>query len=287
MKERTWKDFKPDYESLLDFIDVFYSATLGVGLVLIGLIFDHHFDYGGLDWAPLILLSFSILYLVGDYVDSRLFTAQYPYEGLARFFIDLGIGLIFFGSFISAYHSSPYFLLAMATAFLLGGVWCVCLQCGVADAKPLYYPVPVSSAHFFASGVFVWLWWEHHSQRRLFVPDALKAISWYAIWATFYVAAEIILNIPPKEADLLPNFPIGRIARRLKFVAIVRKRLVARSLPIIAASLKWLSTKTNEFTARLNEGTSPSAPSAPPAPLVRLDPSVLDEEPTTEPRKGD
>lgn len=288
MEKRMWAEFTPQYKSLLDFIDIFYSATLGVGLVLIGLIFDHHFDFGGLDWAPLLLLSFSILYLVGDYVDSRLFTAEYPYEGLSRFFIDLGIGLVFFASFISAYHSSPHFLLAMALSFLLGGVWCVCLQCGVARAKPLYYPVPVSSAHFVASGVFAWFWWEHHLQRKLFVPDALNAIMWYAIWAAFYVVAEIILGIPTKEADLLPNFPIGRIARRLKFVVLVRERLVARFLPIIAAFLNWLSTKMNDLTARLNKGTSASAPARPTSPLIRLDPTVLDEkERTAEPRKGD
>src|SRR6185437_13518078 len=225
MTERQWSDLKPDYQSLLSFIDVFYSAMLGVGLILVGLILDHHFDSGGLDWAPLILLAFAILYLVGDYVDARLFTAEYHYEGLSRFFIDLLIGFVFFACFVTGYHASPYFLLAMGAAFFLGGLWCICLQWGVSKVKPLRFPISVAAGHFTAAAIFVRLWTYHKWQHKLYVPDALKAIGFYSAWAVCYVGAEVLLNIPSHEADLLPNFPLGRIARWLTFLKNARRRL--------------------------------------------------------------
>jgi hypothetical protein len=255
-KARIWEDYVPDYASLLSFVDIFYSATLGVGLVLVGLIFDHHFDQGGLDWAPLILLAFSILYLIGDYVDSRLFTARYSYKGLSRFFIDLSIGLVFFASFITAYHSSPVFFLAMAAAFLLGALWCICLQFGVADAKPLRFPTTVTGGHLFAGVFFIWLWKQHRFQHKLFVPDTLKAVLWYGGWAICYVAAEVVLNIPPKEADLLPNFPVGRIVRRLQFIHTARQRLMKKCIPIIGGVLDWVNKEWSEFSKNNSAETS-------------------------------
>lgn len=250
MKEREWADFQAKYESLLSFIDVFYSAMLGVGLILLGLILDHYFDAGGLDWAPLILLAFAILYLVGDYIDSRLFTEEYPYKGLTRFIIDLLIGFVFFCAFVTGYHASPYFLLTMAVAFFLGGVWCVCLQWGVARVKPLRFWFPVAAGHVTAAVIFAHLWSQHRWQHKLYVPDALKAVEFYFAWAICYVGAEVMLNMPSKEADLLPNFPVGRIARNLKFIKAARQRLFDSGILIIGACLHKINSWTEDAAIR-------------------------------------
>lgn len=249
----TWSDFTPRYSSLLAFIDVLYSAILSVGLVLIGLLFDHHFDHGGFDWAPFILLVFSNLYLVGDYVDARLFTARYEYKSLRRFWVDLIIGVVFFASFVTGYHSSPLFLPAMAGAFFLGGIWCFYLQRDAEDKRPLKFVSVVILGHLVPAIILFLLWRQHRYEHRLTIRDTMVAVGWYLIWSSAYVLAEIILNIPPKEADLLPQFPLGRIVRNARFIRTIRNKLVDSSINTVGRILHGAAERWDRITKRRDD----------------------------------
>lgn len=249
---RTWGDFAPKYESLLAFIDVFYSAMLGFGLVLIGLVFDHHFNQGGFDWAAFTLLAFANLYLVGDYVDARLFTQQYRYESLKRFWIDLLIGATFFGMFITGYHASPYFLATMALAMILGGIWSGLLQRESLYVKPLKFPRVIAFAHVTAGLILisygVFLIYKHHNWvQKLTAREAWQAVGCYGAWSLSFIAAEWLLNIPSKEADLFPNFPIGRMIRNKRIMISTRTRIVLWGYRRIAVGLRGIRLRSESL----------------------------------------
>lgn len=241
--KRQWSDFNPKYESLLSFIDVFYSAMLGFGLVLIGLIFDHHFDRGGFDWAAFTLLVFANLYLVGDYIDARLFTQEYRYESLKRFLVDLLIGAMFFGMFITGYHASPYFLVVMGVALALGGLWCGLLQHEAPRVKPLKFPWVIGFAHVVAGLILIgygFLRIHHYWSQKLTVGEAWEAVGCYAAWSLSFIAAEWLLNIPSKEADLFPTFPIGRMIRNKRIMISTQNKIVVWGYRRIAVSLRGI-----------------------------------------------
>jgi hypothetical protein len=259
-KNREWRDFNPEYPSLLGFIDVFYSALLGFGLVMIGLIFDHYFDKHGFDWVAFILLLFAINYLVGDYVDSRLFSHEYKYQSLKRFWVDLFIGAGFFGAFVTGYHGSPYFLVVMGSAFLLGGVWCAMLHFEVPEVRPLRLPWAITFTHIFAGIILIGYWWclrfyqHQYWSQKLTVADALWIVGFYVIWSAVCVGGEWVLNIPSKEADLFPHFPFGRLVRNSP-VRAARRRIVVWGYRRGAQVLHRLSTSVQSLEKRWRRKT--------------------------------
>jgi hypothetical protein len=162
---------------------------------------------------------------------------------LKRFWIDLLIGTTFFGMFITGYHASPYFLVVMALAMILGGVWSGLLQHEVPHVKPLKFPRVIAFAHVVAGLILISYGflrvYRHHSWvQKLTVSEAWQAVGCYAAWSLSFIAAEWLLNIPSKEADLFPNFPIGRMIRNKRVMISTRSKIVVWGYRRIAVVLR-------------------------------------------------
>ena len=269
-----WKKLKPRYQALISFIDVAYGAILGYGF------YELAYAYKKQNFLVVFLLSFAILYLIGDYVDSRLFTEQYQYQTGTRFFYDLGIGVAFLAVFISATEQSIVFVLLMALVFLLGGKWCLILGREFAVVRPLKCPKVVAQGHLFAAVLFAGRWYRIRHHQHITNKDAGVLFLFYLVWAFTFVLVETFIGVPAAEADLFPNFPIGRFMRKWFWLrkqgAIVRRRVLPRLADHIAswiddfslhvrALAEWLArlsallrarrTKTNDAKINCNDGT--------------------------------
>jgi hypothetical protein len=230
---REWIDFVPRYEVLLTFIDVLYSAVLGYGLFLAGEVLREYFQSHHFDWAKFGLLGFSIFYLIGDYVDSRIFTAQYPYTCLRRFFIDVTIAIVFFVSFVAANVSSPLFLIVIASAFLLGSYWCWALDFEVKGVQPLKYAPVLIASHALTASLYLRFWWNRRHEYQMAARDAGWVWILYLSWALAYFLIEVFILMPSKEADLFPNFPLGRLLRDRRTTMKVRNAVVRAVRPAV------------------------------------------------------
>src|ERR1051326_6361752 len=204
---RPWRRLRPNYRTLTPFVDVLYSALLGYGFYEIAEALKRG------QFLPVALLSFSILYLIGDYTDARLFSEEYPYKSAARFFYDLGIGVVLFNAFIAATQKSIIYILLMALAFALGGKWCLILDKEYQGKRPLKWPKVVAQSHLYAAVLFLGAWYRIRNQHAMTWLDFFVIAASYLSWAFLVSLAEVMLGIAPSEADLFPNFPIGRILR--------------------------------------------------------------------------
>jgi hypothetical protein len=86
----------------------------------------------------------------------------------------------------------------------------------------------------------------HHWGEKLTVTEALWTVGCYVSWSVFYVAAEWVLNIPSKEADLFPHFPFGRLVRNTP-VRAARTRMVIWVYRKVAVGLHKLSASTQHL----------------------------------------
>jgi hypothetical protein len=201
-----------EYQRLLPFIDVMYSAVLSYGLYLFSEKLKPLFEGKPIDWSPLALLCFIMLYLVGDYIDARIYTDKFPYLHLSRFLIDLLISFAFFLAFVAGWASSPYALLCLAFVSLMGGIWVFFTYIEHFRKRPIRFLRLLIASHVAFAGVLV----GHFYVTRSGPMTGHYVWTLWRDWGIiggFYVFLEIVNNIPALEADLFPAFPIGRISR--------------------------------------------------------------------------
>lgn len=205
------------FSELMPVIDVVYGAVLSYGFYLIADNLRPLITGQKVPWPAVLLLAFTTNYLVGDYVEARLYTKACPYKGRARFSVDLIIPIGFFVSYIVAAAQSVGFLVAMAVIFALGGVWGILLDREYTGEVLCQYPRTICGTHFAAAILFASAAVEFHweGRRELTVPLVLAIWVGYFLWCAAVVAAKEFLDIPRLEADLLPIFPVDVFSRRV------------------------------------------------------------------------
>ncbi len=114
----------------------------------------------------------------------------------------------------------------------------------------LKWPRISISAHLVAAIIFAGLWVHFRRIPELTLRHALAAPIYYFGWALPCVLLEVIIGIPPREADLFPNFPLGRLLRSCGVTQQLRNGLLTVAKPVVGGTLHWLS----DFLAKASRG---------------------------------
>jgi hypothetical protein len=211
---RTIRDSDVEFREIVPFVDVIYGAVLSYGFFLLADSLRPLLEGSKLKWPPFLLLLFTTNYLVGDYVEARLYTHLCPYTGRFRLSVDLLVPVVLFATYMAASLASAGFLLGMASVFLLGGFWGVLLERDYRGKILCHYPRLICGSHFGAGIAFLLAWYELRGNT---LPSGVALWIWgiYFAWCLLVVMLKESFGVPKLEADLLPVFPIDLVARWL------------------------------------------------------------------------
>lgn len=199
---------------LITFVDIVYGAVLGYGFFLVADALKPLFLKSPVDWSAVLLLTFTTNFLVGDYIEARLYTRVFPYKGRRRVTLDLLIAMTLFVVYVACPTESPMILMPLGVVFLLGGFWGITLEREYKGEVVCEYPKLICGTHFGAAILLVggWAYLRHSS--KLTVINAVVLWIGYLGWSLFIFTLKEAIGMPPVESDLISYFPVDSIARR-------------------------------------------------------------------------
>ena len=204
-----------DFSKLVGVLDVLYGAVVGYGCYLIADTLSPWFraqvEPAGINWIRLLLLAFVTNYLIADLVEARILNTAFPYQGRARFTLDIMIVLTFFGAYQAAAFQSRAVFVCLGGAILLGGLWAIFLDREY-RALAWSYPRLIIATHVTAALLcFIGFSLSGHNVTAAVVT--ILGVG-YLIWVAFIVALKVWHDVPPIECELFPVSLVDILVRR-------------------------------------------------------------------------
>lgn len=111
-------------DSLVVFVDFLYAVVFGLVLQAT---FEEVIDSGQLSFwnkaARFTLVVGVFYFLAWDWLHARILTIKHPYTSYRRFFFDIAIACLAYGSALKAIQGNAEFLLYSAGVLLIGALW--------------------------------------------------------------------------------------------------------------------------------------------------------------------
>lgn len=200
-----------DFGHLISFVDVVYGAVLGYILLRIS---EHsrsvfaHTQGEGVSWTVIVLELFVLNFMVGDFVEARLFNGAFPYTRHTRFVLDLTVAFCFLLTFLGAEAASVWMLVPLSLVFFGGAAWAYYLKAETKNRISWSYPWLTVGFHIGAGclclAFLLFRTWVHQYELHGWGVGFLWIC--YVLWTCVVTGVKEFWKVPHCEAQM---FPVG------------------------------------------------------------------------------